>query len=256
MKFFITVLALCFISYAMAAQGDCPAASHCQGCIEDGTTCNACYNGNGLTNITAKLLASAACSTNVTAITDCKHYMNTISATKTIKDCRQCNSKTWLNIKDNSQAASIEVTCSDTAIDTSGCSAAIANCAQSACYKNQSGTYTAVCALCNSGYKGSGTLTANVGYASCTNSSIIANCSYADPLDNTKCQVCAANYAVASNQTSCTSFTTDAGCRQLSAAGGFCTYCIDGYYFDSKTCKMAGGIMAFSAMMLAAFFFN
>merc|ERR1711884_12505 len=256
MRFFITILALCFATYTLAAQGDCPKASYCQGCTPSGTTCFSCYNYKG--GISPKQLAGTSCGTDVAnTVTDCKYYLNTISATKSIKDCTMCNSKTWLNIQDNSTAASIVIGCSATAISGSTCAAAVTNCAQSACYKNQSGSYAKLCAQCNTGYVGDSTQTTNVGYAGCTQTGAISNCSMSNPHDKTKCQVCAANYAVShSNDTSCAAFTTDVNCRKLGDATTF-KECKDGYYFDSKTCVLASSIMMFSSMVLSLLvFFN
>jgi len=256
MKFFITLFALCFISYTMAAQGTCAKASYCQGCTADATTCTSCYNYEG--GIKPKQFASNACGTDVAnTVTDCKYYNNVITATKNVKDCTMCNAKTWLNIQDNATAASIVIGCSDTAISTSTCAAAVTNCAQSACFKATGGTYAKVCAQCNTGYKGDGTIVANVGYPNCVNTSIITNCSIANPHDNTKCKVCAANFAVShSNDTSCAAFTADANCRKLGDAT-YCAECKDGYYFDDKTCTKAASIMMFSSLILSLLvFFN
>jgi len=201
-------------------------------------------------------LSGTSCATDVAnKITDCKYYKDTITATKTTGDCTQCNSKTWLNITDNATAANIVVACSDTALDATTCAAAVANCDQSFCFKNTSNAYVKGCAKCASGYKGNGTLTAGVGYASCVNTSIVTNCTVADPVDNTKCKTCATNYAVAdSNDTSCASFTTDANCRKLGGAT-WCKECKDGYYFDGQTCVLASSMMLISTIVLAVMAF-
>merc|ERR1712214_245335 len=232
MKFIFTiaVLSLCLASFSQAAQGNCPAASMCKGCSNDLTTCFSCYNLQG--GKTPKQLSGTSCATDVAnTVTDCKYYKDTITAAK------------------------IVVACSDTSIDATTCDAAVANCDQSFCFKNTSNAYVKGCAKCASGYKGNGTLTAGVGYASCVNTSIISNCSVADPTANTKCKTCANNYAVDSaNDTTCTSFTTDANCRKLGGAT-WCKECKDGYYFEGTTCVLGGAVMLFSSTLLAAMAF-
>lgn len=259
MRIFVALIALCFASYALSAQGTCAKDSLCQGCTDGATTCTSCYNYAG--KINPKQFATNACGTDVAnTVADCKYYKNTISATKSNTDCTQCNSKTWLNITDNSSAASIVIACSATAVDTTNCAAAVSNCTQSYCYK-AAGSSTGVkgCALCASGYVGDGTPTA-VGYPTCTQTGAISNCAYANRTDKTKCAVCSTGYAVAiANDTSCTAFTTDANCRKLGGSTTpWCIECKDGYYFDGKgVCLMSSWMMRASALLVALLmFFN
>lgn len=261
--FTITILALCLATYSQAAQGNCPKEYMCKGCSNDAITCFSCFNAQSSakplqTTNGARQLSGSSCATVIAnGITDCKYYKGTISATKTTGDCKQCNSKTWLNVKDNATAANIEITCSDTSIDATTCDKKVDNCDQSFCFKNTSNTFVKGCAKCASGYKGNGTLTTGLGYASCVNTSVIANCAVADPVDNTKCQTCKDNFAVAyANDTSCTAFTTDANCRKL-GGDAWCKECKDGYIFDGRKCIAAASMMIFSTTILAAmaFFF-
>merc|ERR1711939_320337 len=106
MKF--TIVALCIIGYTFAAQGTPAATSYCQGNVEGATTCSSCYNDGVNTSIGARQLASSACATKVAnTVTSCKYYNPTITATKTVNDCLECNSMTWLNVTNNATAASI-----------------------------------------------------------------------------------------------------------------------------------------------------
>jgi len=258
MRFFITLLALCFASYTLAAaQGTCSSDSLCMGCNNDATTCFSCYNWTS-TKLTAKQFASNACATNVAnTVTDCKYYNGTITATKTLRDCLECNGKTWLNLTTDASAANYKIACSDTALNATHCSAAVANCSQSICYKPLSGNEQTLCAKCAVGYKGDGTLVAGVGYPTCTNSSIVSNCSIGATLDATKCEVCASSYAVSdANDTECKAFNADANCRKMGGAT-WCKECVSGYYFKDKVCTLSSSLMMFSGLVLSALmFFN
>merc|ERR1712151_815823 len=119
MKLYTLLLAFCAIQYVFTAQGTPAAASYCMGNTDNATTCSSCFNwGSG--TIGARQLATGSCANAVAnKITDCKYYVGIISGTmKTVGDCMMCNKKTWLNMQDHSTPASIVVTCSDTAIDT------------------------------------------------------------------------------------------------------------------------------------------
>jgi len=103
---------------------------------------------------------------------------------------------------------------------------------------------------------GTGTLTANVGYASCTTTGIITNCSIANPILNTACFEAATGYAVNNAGTGVTAFTTDANCRQLGTGNTYCGQCKNGYYFTTTVCTLGAQLMAVSGLIMAAFFFN
>jgi len=249
MKIFATVLALCIIGYASAAQGTCVTSSYCMGCVDDAATCNACFNWGKGGTVGARQLASNACSTAVAnAVTDCKIYNGTITSTKTKYDCMECNSKSFLNVTDNATAANIAITCSDTAISTTTCTGTVSNCTQTFCYKNQSGTYSTGCYMCKSGYMGTGTLT--LGYASCTSTGIITNCDVGSPGGNTYCAYCKSDYAVANNSQSCTSFTTDSNCRKL-GGGSWCGECWHSYYFNAGKCVLKSNLMMIGTFVVA-----
>ena len=249
--FTVTILSLCLASFTLAAQGNCPASFLCKGCNDDSMTCSACFNLNNGSVLKAKMLGNT-CATDVTPkIPGCKYYKDTMTASKTVGDCTQCDSKKWMNIEDSNTSSNILISCSDTSISTTTCDATIANCDQSFCFKNTSNTFVKGCRKCASGYKGNGTLTTALGYASCVNTNVIANCEYADPINNTKCRACKSGYAVASaNDTTCEAFTKDWYCRKL-GAGFWCQECDDGYYFDGQTCAYSASLMVTSSALLA-----
>lgn len=254
MKF--TIVALCIIGYTFAAQGTPKASSACIGNVDNATTCSACYNDGLNTKTGAREFLGAACAKKVTnTVASCKYYNPGITATKAITDCIMCNATTWLNITDSATASTIAITCSATSISTGTCATAVANCAQSSCYKSTTSTYAKRCSRCSAGYKGSGTLTTNVGYMSCVTQTI-ANCSVGHPLNALWCFIANASHVVSANRLTAVSFTTDANCRKLSAGGTWCGECKDGYLFDSKTCKLGAQLMAISGLIMALFFFN
>jgi len=250
---FITILALCLVGYTYTAQGTCAAASHCMGCTDDATTCFACFNwGSG--KIGAKQLATNACANAVAnTVTDCKYYKGTITATKSSSDCAVCNSKDWLNVVDNNTAASIAITCSDTATNTTTCNAKVSNCMQSLCYTAAGGTVTKGCAMCDKGYTGSGTQVSTLGYTACSTTGVVTNCEYGLASDNTKCYSCKSDYAVASTDTSCTAFTTDSNCRKISST--WCHECWHSYYFSSQKCTLAAKLFIYSGLIAAVLAF-
>merc|ERR1711937_156653 len=127
MKFITLIVASLAISTIFAAQGTPAATSYCMGNVDNATTCSSCFNwGSG--TVGARNLVTAACTTKVTnAITDCKYYSGLSTATKAAHDCGVCDSKTWLNVADNATNASIVITCSDTAINTTTCASAVSN---------------------------------------------------------------------------------------------------------------------------------
>jgi len=227
------------------------AASYCMGNNNDATTCSACFNW-GTGTIGARKLATNACATTVTAITDCKYYNGKITSTRTVYDCMMCNSKKWLNITDHNTPASIAITCVDTAIDTTNCASEVANCDQSICLKPKTGTTSTYCAQCKSGYKGSGTK-ANGYYPTCA-SATITNAELGLGSDNTKVYTCKSGYAVVTLETSCKAFTTDSNCRKLGSTDAFCGECWHSYYFDTTTCKLGATLMSFAGIVMAALY--
>merc|ERR1712054_24547 len=247
------IFVLAIIGYALAAQGTPAATSYCMGNNDSATTCSSCFNWNITTKHTARQFASSACATAVTnSITDCKAYSGTITTTKTVGDCLLCHSKDWMNITDNATAASIAITCSDTAISTTTCASTVSNCDQSGCFKSTAAAYTKFCRMCSSGYKPSGTAVSTVGYPSCVTGTITNATYYSSP---TVAYECASGYAVASTGTSCTAYTTDSNCRKL-AAGGWCNECKNSYYFSTTTCTLGAKMLAAGSMLLAAFFLS
>merc|ERR1712070_1365034 len=161
-----------------------------------------------------------------------------------------CNSKTWLNIADNATNASIAITCSDTAINTTTCTAAVANCEQSMCY-TLGATATLGCRLCSSGYKGGATSVTDadgiiLGYTTCTAGSI-TNAEYYNVMNNAQAGTCKSGYAVANAATSCVAFTTDSNCRSLGTGDTYCGQCWYAYYFSLTVCTLSASLMTFGA---------
>jgi hypothetical protein len=208
------------------------------------------------------------CSTAVgNKVTNCKWYNGKIRWYKHIHDCGECNSKKWLTIADNATISSKAITCVDT--DQGNCNANVNNCTQNVCFTPTGGVATKGCALCASGYKGDTQISAAAGYyTTCVNTGIITSCSLANPIDATKCFECASGYAVASSETACTAYTTDANCRLL-ANGGWCAECKNQYYFNATTCTLdhnpassstsgtttSAKIMAVCGLIMTLFFF-
>jgi hypothetical protein len=240
----ITIVALCIIGAALAAQGTPAATSFCQGNNDNATTCSSCHNAG--TN--ARYLANGTCITMVTnVITDCKYYNPSITTTKAATDCFECDNKNWLNVTETGPA----ITCSDTAAVAATCTATLTNCDQSVCYTNAASVTNMSCAKCDSGYTGSGTI-ANGGYPACTTTTI-ANC---DIGAGTACSTCKSGYAVAAAGTSCVAFTTDSNCRAMGTGDTYCGSCDFGYIFNLLVCESSAKLMAFSGLIMALFFFN
>jgi hypothetical protein len=166
-----------------------------------------------------------------------------------------CDGKDWLNITGHATAASIVNACSNTALVAATCSTKITNCNQSFCHTTAGATTTAGCRVCDSSYKGSGTLIAGVGYASCV-AQTIANCDVGNPFLNTTCYNCKSGYAVSTDSLSCVAFTTDSNCRQLGTGNTYCSQCDDGYIFNLLVCESSAKLVAVFGLALAAFFFN
>jgi len=251
---FITILALCFVGSTFTAQGTPAAASYCMGNNDNATTCSACFNwGSG--TVGARQLAISACGTAVAnTVASCKYYTGTNTSTVSLQDCMVCDSMTWLNLTDHLTAGSRVRACSDTAVNTTTCTAVPSNCDQGLCYVNASGTASVGCRLCSSGYKGSGTAISsndgNVGYPTCV-SQTITNCDLPSATAATDCYTCNSNYAVVTAGTSCTAFTTDSNCRKLGTGDTYCSQCWHAYYFTTTTCTLTAKIFAFSGLVIA-----
>merc|ERR1711862_118115 len=241
--------------------GTCLKAKLCNACKNDTpsatSACDACYNwGSG--TVGAKQLNGVLCSTAVAnTVKDCKYYNTQITSTKAINDCAVCDGKTWLNITDHATAASIVITCSDTASVPASCSASVSNCKQRMCVTSSTGTSGYGCRQCDEGYTGSGTalvgLNNVVRYSSCTKTGAITNCNYHMVNNSANCYTCNSDYAVAAAATSCTSFTTDSNCRQLSST--WCHHCWHAYYFDNKKCILAAKLFALTGIVVAVLAF-
>merc|ERR1712159_958071 len=124
-------------------------------------------------------------------------------------------------------------------------------------------TSSSFCSMCKSSYKNGATLDANYGgFTTCTSGAAITNCEYSTTYNsamylssttnaNPSCYSCKSKYAVSSTSLTCTSFTTDSNCRQLTSAG-VCGVCWYSYYFNASKCKLASSLMSFAAIALAA----
>jgi len=247
MKLLCLLLAL--TSYVVTVPS-CAASGYCMGCdMSTANTCTSCYNyGSG--SIGARALASSACANKLatTLVTDCKFYSGyNAGSAQTVNNCQRCNSKTYLNMNLNT----LTVGCSDTAISTSTCTGAIANCEQTACYTADGSAYVLSCQMCAKGYSGTGVATENAGYASCSTANNIANCEYhyLAGASTLSCYSCATGYAVASTPTSCTAYTTDSNCRQLHT-DGTCSQCMHNYYWNTSTCKLTALVTVLSTVTM------
>jgi len=270
-----TIIALCLIGFAIAAQSNPLATSYCMGIADGSANCTQCYN-YGTGTIAPRYLSSNLCTGELTKITDCLWYANTkANDTRAATDCGQCNGKDWMNV---AQGASAWTVACSAAIPTSGtttaCDANVTNCTQTYCLSATNGAaYVKGCRLCDATYHGNGGTTA-LGYESCLLSTggggaaEISGCSIYNPLNKLQCMVCASGKAVpTANDTSCVDFTADSNCRKTGGASNtYCNECKNGYYFNAQTCTIGysttttttgANIMAFSALFMALLaFFN
>jgi len=251
---FITILALCFVGYTITTQGTPAATSYCMGNNDNATTCSSCFNwGSG--SVGAKTFATNACASAVTnAIADCKWYSGINTSTISLQDCMMCDDKTWMNLTDHATASSRLRTCSDTAVNTTTCTAVPSNCAQGLCFVNAAAAVTQGCRRCDDGYMLSGTAISSnegtVGYTTCSTQTI-TNCEYGSPMNSAHCYSCKSDYAVATADTSCVAFTTDSNCRKLGTGDTYCSQCWHAYYFDTTSCVLSAKLFAFSGLVIA-----
>jgi len=85
----------------------------------------------------------------------------------------------------------------------------------------------------------------NSGSATCLKAEVIGNCEFhiQTSASVTKCYSCKSNYAVAYNELSCVSYSTDKNCRQVNSDNSSCWYCWHSYYWDSTKCKLNSNIL-------------
>lgn len=245
-------LVFCLLIAVLVAQTfavSCAAAHYCMGChATTANTCLSCFNwGSGSVGVRALVSSSCTTAMTTTKVTDCKWYSGTNNGTtQDVNNCQMCN-KDYLN----KNASTAVPTCSNTALNTTTCSAKVSNCEQTVCYTANGTTYTLACGMCKKNYAGSGTATANAGYASCSTSGVITNCEYHYYTGSALgCYSCKSNYAVASTSTTCTAYTTDSNCRQLHSTGS-CGYCWHSYYWNVSTCKLTAFVTILSTTALA-----
>jgi len=253
---FVTIS--CLLSVAMTAtQGSCSAASYCKTCKESQTAneCDGCFNwGAGGTVGARELTGGKTCTTAVSnAVANCKIYSSGITSTVGISDCQQCNSKTWLNL--DAKASPVTRACSDTSSDKTKCATAISNCEQSLCYKHTDSAFYSACAMCKSGYKG-GTDAAFVGFVFRTTcvASTIADCDIGSSSDPQYCSYCKSGKSLANDAKTCIAHSADTNCYRLGTGNSYCYSCWDAYYFDTKTCKLAGQIVGFVGALAMALY--
>jgi hypothetical protein len=135
----ITVI-LAMANVAIAAQQTCSKDLWCQGC--NANKCTACVSWVD-SEPGARYLSNGKCQTKRTHHVDhCKVYKNDSTNDSKGKICKQCEGKKWLNIDLTTSPANN--TCSDTAMDATNCTTAIANCDILSCYKKLQ-TTKAVC---------------------------------------------------------------------------------------------------------------
>merc|ERR1712151_803846 len=130
-----------------------------------------CFDGGS--SESARYMVGTVCSGTVTAITNCKHYVSSLTSAAAATaggangGCVSCNSGYYLVITQN-PANTYTTTCASA---LPGTCAAITNCAATFCEYNQPGnTYTSKCR-----YRSSGQATAN---NTCNTPHAIANCTY------------------------------------------------------------------------------
>jgi len=139
MKVLMITVILAMANVLIAAQ-TCPKDLWCQGC--NANKCTACVSSVD-SEPGARYLSNGNCQTKRTHhVKDCKMYKNDSTTDSKGNICKQCDGKKWLNIDVTTSPATN--TCSDTAMDATKCTAAIANCDVSACYKKTQAT-TAAC---------------------------------------------------------------------------------------------------------------
>lgn len=257
----ITIFLLIALFALSQAEPSCDLDSMCKGC--DSATadkCTHCYNGVVAT-YGARALVSNACSTKLTAITDCDVYDDQLAAASTSTlspnpNCWKCASGKILNSDQLAvDTANLIVTspatttCGTTAISTgatvSGCGTGIMG--------TGSGTITGQCLFSTAGVCHITNWGTAPTAASCT--STHPNCSvtrWVWTTANTNagaavCHIAETGYAVKSDGLSGATFTTDTNCKQLLSGDTTCGVCIDAYWFGGAKCYLSSRMLALSA---------
>ena len=210
--------------------------------------CDACFNWGLGGAVKARALNPTLfdCSDTLDyqQVKDCKFYdgQAQIDGTaRTITSCMLC-AKDYLRW----QVTSLQAECTD--LQPLNC-LFINHCLTTVCYDGTTayaGTagstgYSYGCRMCKLGYMGSGWDAVNgVGSTSCVKGTTITNCEYpiATSATEFKCYGCKTDYAVASTELECVSYTTSTNCRLLNSAGE-CHYCWHAYYFDNANCVLS-----------------
>jgi len=226
----LVIAALLGVSLAASCKEDlyCGACSESTANVCTGCTTSGRYMSSDADKNCKSTLSKAK-------VTDCKYYA-TMKTADTIdtSDCKVCNGKTFLNI--DTSSGSTVIGCSDTAIDTSTCDAAITDCLQTVCRKTAIGA-SKYCTYCKNSK-----VPASDG-KSCVTTGAITSCEQ-HWLDSTtpKCHQCASGYAIASDELSC-KVNTDTNCGKLFSDGTNCAVCNPGYRFNGSVCSLKSWVM-------------
>merc|ERR550514_1515650 len=229
----------------------CKSDNWCKGChASTADQCTSCFDGGA--DEGARYMVGTVCSGTVTAITNCKHYISSLTtaaaatAGGSTGGCLVCNSGYYTVITQN-PANTYTTTCAS-ALPT-GCTA-ITNCASTYCSVDTPGnTQTAGCRYCSSG--------AATAANTCNTTHAITNCTYEywHPTNTqNECWQAASGYSVSNTATTTTAYTTDSNCHSLQAGNTTCRECTFGYYWDSTSCKQAAGLISAAFAALAVLF--
>ena len=238
----------CILNYSYQAPS-CYKSNFCMACNSSTENkCDACFNwaSGGAIKARGQDATNYDCQEELEyqKVANCKFYdgqTQELAAARTITSCYVCN-KDYLRW----QVTSLSAECTD--LQPLNCSF-INHCLTVVCYDGDTaynGTsgstgWSYGCRMCKSGYKGSGwDATNGAGSTSCVSGTAITNCDYAVATSASayNCYGCKSNYAVASTQTTCTSYTTTSNCRLLNSAGD-CHYCWHSYYWDTADCILS-----------------
>jgi len=246
------------ISYVFTVS--CVSTNYCMGChATTANQCVSCFNW-GTGSVGARALNSSAspanCQTALHAavkVSDTKVYSGSITTagTAAVGNVALCKKdfKNWV-------ASSSSLTCSDTAITMGVTCSKISDCETTTCFDTASGTDSVACTMCKKGKSGSTYDSTNSqGSTNCTSYSGIANCDYfmMTGASTHTCYACKSKYAVANNDASCVSYTTDSNCRKLQSGNVNCRECWDAYYWNTNKCKLYGSVIIAGILSVLAF---
>lgn len=248
---FITLIAA-FILIAQTYTAECQKTQWCMACSDTvENKCDACFNWGAGKHHPRGLDTGATphnCFIPLSyTIGNCKWYSGTdttTAASRTINTCHTCTKKylRWNSVNNTAH-------CTD---ELPFGHSEIQNC-QTQIFFETATTITTGCRMCKKDFSGSGwDTTNNAGSKSCAKNLAITNCHAVIGLSDGsyQCYHCKENYAVASTNTSCESFTLDPNCRTLNSGTKGCHYCWHSYYWDNIHCILEGGIMRYVVLGL------